>query len=86
MTMRFRELNIETQRQAPSNARTEGFTFLVRAGYLTRERGVTALGQQALGRLEALSQLGSEAFFNELGLPVIKSEDETFFAISTGGV
>src|SRR5581483_3852491 len=82
--MRFRELGIETQRQSPSNVRTEGFAFLVRAGYLTREGQPTCLGESALARLKELSQ--SDSFFAKLKIPTIKTGDETFFAISTGDV
>ncbi len=35
--MRFTTSDIQTQREAPSNARSEGFAWLVRASYLTRE-------------------------------------------------
>lgn len=84
--MRFRELNIQTQRQAPSNARTEGFAFLARAGYVTRESAPTILGEQVLKRLEALSQKSESAFFDELALPVIRTASETFFSISTGDI
>lgn len=86
MKMRFRELNVQTQRQAPSNARTEGFAFLVRANYVNRENAPTELGQQALARLRALCQMDSASFFDALVLPVVKSEGETFFAVPTGGV
>jgi prolyl-tRNA synthetase len=84
--MRTRDLKIETQRQTPSNARTEGFAYLVRAGYITREGEPTPLGQQALTRLQELAK-GSGDPFVELGLPVIQSEiQEIFFSIPTGGV
>jgi hypothetical protein len=53
--MKYRDLNIQTQREAPNNARTEGFAFLVRAGYLTRENVPTKLGEYALGHLRDLS-------------------------------
>jgi prolyl-tRNA synthetase len=84
--MRYRDLKIETQRQAPANARTEGFAFLVRAGYITREGDPSLLGEQALARLNE-SAKNSTDLFTELGLPVIQSEaDEIFFSIPTGSV
>ncbi len=84
--MRFRQLGIETQRQAPSNARTEGFALLVRAAYLTREGRPTTLGQKAFEHLLALSGVGPEEMFGKLRLPVILTEAGIFYAISNGEV
>jgi len=82
--LRIRELSIETQRQAPSNARTAGFAWLNRAGYLTRLGEPTLLGQQSIARLKELSQ--TDDFFARLAIPVIQAEEgEIFFAIATGG-
>lgn len=80
--MRYRDLNIQTQREAPNNARTEGFAFLVRAGYLTRENIPTVLGEQALHHLRSLS--GDSSFLSRLSLPTIGNEQETFFPIISG--
>ncbi|MBI3739010.1 MAG: hypothetical protein HY258_08205 [Chloroflexi bacterium] len=82
--MRFHELGIETQRQTPSNVRTEGFAFLVRANYITREGQPTQLGEQTLAKLKALSQ--SDSFFEKLKLPILKAGDEIYFEIPTGEV
>jgi prolyl-tRNA synthetase len=82
--MKYRDLNILTQREAPNNARTEGFSFLVRAGYLTRENVATALGEYALNHLRVLSKDAS--FISHLPLPTIGNEDETFFPISSGSI
>jgi hypothetical protein len=84
--MRYRDLKIETQRHAPSNARTEGFAFLLRAGYITREGDPSLLGEQALAQLAEVAK-GSADLFMELGLPVIQSEtDEIFFSTPTGSI
>ena len=84
--MKFRELRIETQRQAPSNARTDGFAFLVRAGYVTRENMLTRLGEYAVKRLYDLqSQLG-DLFFETTDLTIIRSADEIFFPIKSGSM
>ena len=80
--MKYRELDIQTQREAPNNARTEGFAFLVRAGYLTRETVPTTLGEQALQHLRSLSS--DSAFLSRLALPTIGNEQETFFPIVSG--
>ncbi|HET9589752.1 MAG TPA: hypothetical protein VFO91_13280, partial [Anaerolineales bacterium] len=82
--MKYRELNIQTQREAPSNARTEGFALLVRAGYLTRESVPTRLGEHALDHLRELSKVPS--FLSLLSLPTIESVSETFFPIATGSI
>jgi prolyl-tRNA synthetase len=78
--MKYRDLQIQTQREAPNNARTEGFSFLVRAGYLTRENVPTQLGENALNHLRELSD---KAF---LSLSTIGNENETFFPIASGDI
>ena len=82
--MKYRDLNIQTQREAPNNARTEGFAFLVRAGYLTRENAPTQLGEYALDHLRQLSQ--DTSFLDKLSIATIRSEEETFFPIASGSV
>jgi prolyl-tRNA synthetase len=80
--MKYRDLQIQTQREAPNNARTEGFAFLVRAGYLTRENTPTQLGEYELRHLKALS--ADESFLRRLLLRTIGNDQDTFFPISTG--
>ena len=82
MTMKYTELKIQTQREAPNNARTEGFAFLVRAGYLTRENELLPLGEQAVARLKNLST--NPSFFSLLSLPLLTNDHETYFPLSTG--
>ncbi len=82
--MKYRDLQIQTQREAPNNARTEGFAFLVRAGYMTRESILWPLGQQVISRLRAQSK--NPSFITDLSLPTIGNENETYFPISTGPV
>lgn len=82
--MKYRDLNLQTQREAPNNARTEGFAFLVRAGYLTRENIPTQLGEHALSHLRNLS--GDPSFLSSLALPTIGNDTETFFPILSGSV
>jgi len=85
--MRLSQTDIQTLREAPSNARTQGFAWLVRAGYLTRGSEVTALGERAISRLQERSEAGQSPtdLFRELDLPVIETEGgEIFFAISSG--
>ena len=84
LTMKYRDLNIQTQREAPNNARTEGFSFLVRAGYLTRENLPTQLGEYALGHLRQLASDPSflfhpfESLRATLSLSTIGNDHEGF--------
>ena len=80
--MKYRDLQTQTQRESPNNARTEGFSFLVRAGYLTRESTPTALGKYAIDHLRNLSQ--DPAFLFRLSLPSTVNDRETFFPIASG--
>lgn len=82
--MKYRNLNIQTQREAPNNARTEGFAFLVRAGYLTRENQPTQLGDYAIGHLWESSK--DPAFLSQLSLTTLKSESELFFPLASGSI
>jgi hypothetical protein len=74
--MKYRDLNIQTQREAPNNARTEGFAFLVRAGYLTRENVPTQFGEHALSHLRDLSNPSLFVF-----PATLDNDHETFFPI-----
>ena len=82
--MKYHDLNIQTQRDAPNNARTEGFAFLVRAGYLTRENTPTQLGEVTLSHLRNLSS--EPAFLAQLSLPTIGNNDEIFFSSASGPI
>lgn len=82
--MKYTDLKIQTQREAPNNARTEGFAFLVRAGYLTRENEMLPLGQQTISRLQQLLEDPSLLF--QLSLPLLLNDHETFFPLPTGDV
>jgi len=78
--MKYRDLQIQTHREVPNNARTKGFEFLVRAGYLTRDNIPTKLGEYAIQHLRTLSDKPL------LSLPTIGNEKETFFPIVSGTV
>ncbi len=84
--MKFQDLSIQTQREAPNNARTQGFAFLVRAGYVTRENLPTPLGERALDHLEKLSAELGDTFFSALAISVIGNKTETFFPLRTGAL
>jgi len=90
--MKYRDLQIQTQREAPNNARTEGFSFLVRAGYLTRENVPTKLGEYALSHLNKLAKLHGDPFAHNdffvitLSFPILNTDHEIFFPIATGSI
>jgi len=80
--MKYQNLHIQTQREFPNNARTPGFGWLVRAGYMTRENEILPLGQQVIERLKNLS--ADPSYFSLLTFPFFHNDHETFFAIPTG--
>ena len=82
--MKYRDLQIQTQRDFPSNMRTAGFGWLVRAGYITRENEILPLGKQAIEHLKSLASQSN--FISLLTLPVITNQQETFFQISNGSI
>jgi len=82
--MRYRDLQIQTQREFPNNARNAGFGWLVRAGYLTRENTLTALGERAIARLQTLR--GESNWMGRIGLPVLQSGAEIFFPMTGGEI
>ena len=82
--MRYQDLDILTQRESPNNARTQGFAFLVRAGYVTRENDLLPLGQYAIKHLQKLAEENPSSFFSLLSISTINNEHETYFSLSTG--
>ena len=90
--MKYRNLSIQTQREFPNNARTPGFGWLVRAGYMTRENEILPLGNQTIERLQKLSADPSflfhpfESLRATLSLPLFHNTTESYFPISTGSI
>jgi prolyl-tRNA synthetase len=80
--MKYNDLHLQTQREFPNNARTPGFGWLARAGYVTRENEILPLGEQAIARLKAAAQ--QVPFFSQIELPIRKNAEETFFETPTG--
>lgn len=80
--MKYRELQIQTQREFPNNARSEGFGWLARAGFVTRENELTPLGQFAVEHFRQSVNPSSFLF----PLSSFSSAEETFFPISNGSV
>ena len=82
--MKYSDLHIQTQREAPNNARSEGFAFLVRAGYLTRENQPTTLGTTILNHLKSLAMQPN--LLERLGVPRVGKGNEQFFLLASGPV
>lgn len=82
--MKYTDLHIQTQRDFPSNMRTQGFGWLVRAGYITRENEILPLGKQSIEKLERLSN--DSSYIDELALPVLSNKNEIFFPLSAGSL
>ena len=80
--MKYQKLHIQTQREFPNNARTQGFSWLVRAGYMNRENETLPLGELVIAKLKELSK--QIPFFFLIELPFIDNNDETFFETATG--
>ncbi len=86
--MRYSDLNIETYRNVPARARTEGEAMLIRAGYVQHEGELTPLGRRTIARLEELAQAHpARQVFSLLQLPVVEtSSGEVLFASELGRV
>lgn len=82
--MRYRDLSIQTQREAPNNARTRGFAFLVRAGYMNRESELLPLGQRSTEHLQKLAEESGPSLFSRLSVPVVGNDDEIYYPLPTG--
>ncbi|MBV6397416.1 MAG: Proline--tRNA ligase [Anaerolineales bacterium] len=78
--MKYRDLQIQTQREFPNNARTEGFGWLVRAGFLTRENELTSLGKYAVEHLKKHNEEPASRLF------VFRNLEEDYFPFSTGPI
>jgi prolyl-tRNA synthetase len=80
--MKYRDLQIQTQRDFPSNMQTQGFGWLVRAGYITRENEILPLGKEVISRLRILSK--NPNFLSDLSMPIIGNEGEIFLPLKVG--
>jgi prolyl-tRNA synthetase len=94
--MKYTELNIQTHRENPANARTPGAALLVRAGYISHSGEVLELGRRAIQRArrayEALASAhgasydSARSYFTRLGLEPFYSREsqEIFLPQETG--
>lgn len=76
--MRFTEVGITTQREAPRAARSEEEALLVRAGYLTTDRTFTVLGELCRDRIRASARQMSLA-------QLLKVAQVSFVAVEEAG-
>ncbi len=81
--MKFSQFPIQTHRENPANARSEGAALLVRAGYVSHACETLPLGQLSLNRLQKLAAADPSCLF-QLGLSLLSSPDETYFPIAIG--
>ena len=80
--MKFSQFPIQTHRENPANARSEGAALLVRAGYVSHGGELLPLGELALQRMQKLAV--DPSFIFHLGLPLLSGKDEIYFPLSTG--
>jgi prolyl-tRNA synthetase len=81
--MRYSELHIETRREMPAHARTDGERYLIRAGYLDSSRVPTAFGRLALARLDA-SVMADPRRWSMLGRVIKTADSATAIAAANG--
>jgi prolyl-tRNA synthetase len=72
--MRYRDLGIQTRRELPAKARTDGEALLVRAGYISGDGETTALGNRALDRMASLAE-ATDDLFGACDIACIRMED-----------
>lgn len=64
--MRFQDLQIQTRREMPANARSVGHSWLIRAGFISAEGVPTRLGEAALARLQSDMESGSQRLYRSV--------------------
>ena len=82
--MKYTHLKIQTQREFPNNMRTQGFGWLARAGYLTRENELTNLGKHFISHLQNLSK--NSTFIFPLSFLTDETKSTFYFPLSTGDI
>lgn len=84
--MKYRALGIQTLRQAPKSARTEGEALLFRAAVFSPDGMLTSLGERLIERLQALFRsFKGDAFFRALELPVLSDAQGDVYAPHSAG-
>lgn len=80
--MKYTDLKIQTQREFPNNMRSQGFGWLARAGYVTRENELTELGKVFISHLQNLSK--DSSFLFPLSFYTNESKSTFYFPLATG--
>jgi prolyl-tRNA synthetase len=81
--MRFRELHIETRRERPAKARSDGEAFLIRAGYVNVPGELTELGRRSALRISQLTHQGQQ--LEGLGAAILRTAEGEALAVSRLG-
>ena len=79
--MRYAQIPLQTHRENPASARSQGAALLVRAGYISHSGDLLPLGNLALQRLRNLS--ADPSFLSKLGLSLF-GKNEIFYPIGVG--
>lgn len=80
--MRYNELALQTHREAPANARSEGQSWLIRAGYLSHSGQILPLGERALAKIRAFVQ--TPADLRQIGLSILEGAPEAYYPTPAG--
>ena len=80
--MKFSQFPIQTHRENPANARSEGAALLVRAGYVSHGGELLSLGQFTLQRIQKLAD--DPSFLSQLGLSQLAGENEIYYPVAVG--
>jgi len=80
--MRYAEISIQTHRENPASARSQGAALLVRAGYVSHNGETLPLGQLVLQRLQKLA--AQTSFPVSLALPLLSGKNEIYYPTATG--
>jgi len=80
--MRYNNLPLQTHREAPANTRSEGQSWLVRAGYLSHSGQLLPLGERALARIQTF--LHAPADFRQIGLSILDGAPEHYYPTPVG--
>ncbi len=83
--MRYRQAGIQTLRQAPNLARTEGEALLFRASFFTPQGQLSPLGERVAERLRHLCSPGKDAWGTALGFPVFRTAQGNVYACYPAG-
>jgi prolyl-tRNA synthetase len=80
--MRFSQTPIQTHRENPANARTEGAGLLVRAGYVSHAGELLPPGKLVIERIRSFAS--APDLFSRLGLSILSGGSEIYFPLSSG--